>query len=634
MPSEARIGGPVQVEAWDTEARLAHLRLRRQRQARRKRRQRLAVAAIAALAVVALVVSLVYAGSERRIADGVSIAGLDVGGLSSRAAVALLEQREDALAATPLPLQVGGRTYEVRPGALGVKIDWRGAVEAAHESTGGFRPFRGFHRLATRALGTDVEATARANPAALRLLLVRLGRGDVPRREATIKLVGLRPVVVEARAGLGVDAKAAEAAILGAFASLDRTPVTLERTVDEPRVTAEMLAGAAARVRTALSRPVLLDLAGGHFTVSRRQLARVLELPAGGEKTLRVAGPGATAYFKALQTEVNRSPKDAAFVPVPGGRVLIKPAEVGRALDVPHTADALLAAALRPVRRHARIVVATTSPDRTTEKAKAMGITGLVSSYTTIYGGDANRVHNVQLVSNLIDDTLIAPGQTFSFNGTTGERNAAKGFLAAPVIINGELQTGLGGGVCQVSTTVFNAAYGGGLKITERTNHALYISHYPQGRDATVNYPDTDLKFVNDTDKWLLLRTFVGSSSLTVNLYGMPQDRRVETEVSPLETIGKPPTTWRKDRTVPKGQRVVASEGSPPRTTSVHRLVYAPNGDLLYDNTWWSSYRGEKRIILVGTKPKPKPQPEKKAGAPAKGAPAEPATTTTTAGGA
>ena len=201
-------------------------------------------------------------------------------------------------------------------------------------------------------------------------------------------------------------------------------------------------------------------------------------------------------------------------------RVIVKPSVNARALDVPRTADRLLAAALRPTRRSAPMVVATKQPERTTAEARKMGITGLVSSYTTIYSGDANRVHNVRLVAELIDGTLIAPGTTFSFNATTGERNADKGFLEAPVIINGELQTGLGGGVCQVSTTVFNAAYEAGLDITERTNHALYISHYPQGRDATVNYPDLDLKFVNDTKKWLLLRTFVGSSALTVNLYG------------------------------------------------------------------------------------------------------------------
>ena len=170
-----------------------------------------------------------------------------------------------------------------------------------------------------------------------------------------------------------------------------------------------------------------------------------------------------------------------------------------------------------------------------------MGITGLVGSYETIYGGIANRIHNVQLVARLIDGKLIAPGATFSFNDATGERTADKGFLEAPVIINGELETGLGGGVCQVSTTVFNAAYEAGLPITSRTNHALYISHYPLGRDATVDYPDIDLKFVNDTGKWLLLRTFVGSSSLVVNLYGAPQDRRVETETSPLRIVAAAP---------------------------------------------------------------------------------------------
>src|SRR5205814_2111007 len=179
---------------------------------------------------------------------------------------------------------------------------------------------------------------------------------------------------------------------------------------------------------------------------------------------------------------------------------------------------------LRPRRREdagragagrARLAVQRSAPTRSTAEAQRMGITGLVSSYETFYGGDPNRIHNVQLVAHLVDRHLIAPGREFSFNRATGERTAAKGFREAPVIINGELQTGLGGGVCQVSTTVFNAAYEAGLPITARTNHALYISHYPQGRDATVNYPDVDLKFVNDTGHWLLLRTWVGSSSLT-----------------------------------------------------------------------------------------------------------------------
>ncbi len=175
-----------------------------------------------------------------------------------------------------------------------------------------------------------------------------------------------------------------------------------------------------------------------------------------------------------------------------------------------------------------------------------MGIKDVVASYSTTYGGTPGRLHNVQLVAQLIDGTLIEPGATFSFNDTTGERTAAKGFQEAPVIISGELQNGLGGGVCQVSTTVFNAAFDAGLPITSRANHALYIDHYPLARDATVDYPYLDLRFSNDTGHWLLLRTFVGSGSLTVNLYGTKLDRRVESTTQPLVATGAGP--GREDR--------------------------------------------------------------------------------------
>ena len=222
-------------------------------------------------------------------------------------------------------------------------------------------------------------------------------------------------------------------------------------------------------------------------------------------------------------------------------------------MNVPATVENIVRAALSPTNRTAVVVIQTKEAKRTKKDAQAMGVKELVSSYTTEFGGVANRIHNVQLVSHLIDDTLIAPGATFSFNGTTGERNASKGFLDAPVIINGELTTGLGGGVCQVSTTVFNAAYEAGLSITARTNHALYISHYPQGRDATVNYPDVDLKFVNDTKAWLLLRTFVSSYSLTVNLYGTSPHRRVESTTAPLVVDGHTPTEWVKDSDAREG---------------------------------------------------------------------------------
>jgi vancomycin resistance protein YoaR len=345
------------------------------------------------------------------------------------------------------------------------------------------------------------------------------------------------------------------------------------------------------------------------WNISQWQLRTMLALPRKGSTELRIGGPGANRYFGALARSLGRRPRNAGFAIAADGTVGILPARVGWMLNVPDTAANLLAAALRHDVRVARAVISLARPSRTTQEARSLGIRARVGSYETIYGGDANRIHNVQLVARLIDGKLIPPGATFSFNRATGARTADKGFREAPVIINGELQTGLGGGVCQVSTTVFNAAYEAGLKITARTNHALYISHYPLGRDATVNYPDLDLRFVNDTRHWLLLRTFVGSSSLVVGLYGTPVHRRVVTDTRPLVETGAPPVKHQPDPSLTEGETVVEDDGEPSRSTSVRRRVYTRSGRLLYDDTWSSSYEAEPKIVLVGTKPKPKPEP-------------------------
>ena len=315
-----------------------------------------------------------------------------------------------------------------------------------------------------------------------------------------------------------------------------------------------------------------------------------------------MGGPAANDWLRRLGKRVEKPAQDATFA-VDGSHVRVVPAQPGIRLAGFAAARALLHAALKrrpdaagraaPRRRKRPRSSPPKLPVRCTSRAQ-------VSGYTTYFGGVPNRIHNVELVSHLVDQKLIAPGATFSFNKTTGDRNAAKGFLVAPVIVNGELTTGLGGGVCQVSTTVFNAAFEAGLKITERTNHALYISHYPQGRDATVNYPDVDLQFVNDTGNWLLLRTFVSSSSLTVGLYGTPVHRKVTSTTSPLVSHGVPPVKKTIDPSLKPGEKVVDDPGLPAMTTSVTRDVYAPDGKLLYHDTWYSSYRALPKLVRIG----------------------------------
>jgi vancomycin resistance protein YoaR len=564
------------------------------------------VVALAALAAFAL--GLAFAGSPTRLAEGVRVAGVDVGGKTPREAQRTLSRRADALAAVPVTFRVGSHTWQLEPRRLGIRVDWDAAVDSVRRQGGGFGPLRGFKRLDMRFFGADVAPPTQVYDAALRYWLDRIERTvDSPHREASIVLHGLTPTIVPARTGHMLDRHAAAATIVRALASLSREPVGLPVRVDRPKVDAGDLTVAAAQVRTALSAPLHLTLGETRWNLRPARTARLLELPAAGRRDLRIGGDGASEWFTALSRRVDRPAEDANWAIHSNGRITVVPDRPGYLLDVPRSAKAVLRAALvtDPALRSARLIVEKAEADRSTADARAMDIQGLVASYQTFYGGEANRIHNVQLVSHLVDGHVIAPGAVFSFNEATGARTAAKGFKEAPVIINGELKTGLGGGVCQVSTTVFNAAYEAGLPILARTNHALYISHYPQGRDATVNYPDVDLKFVNDTGHWLLLRTWVGSSSLTVALYGTPVHRRVVSETAPLVVAGKTPTKKVPDPSLLVGQKVVDETGEPPRTTSVHRLVYDADGKLLHDSVFYSSYRGEPTVIRVGTKKKP-----------------------------
>ncbi|HET7571293.1 MAG TPA: VanW family protein [Gaiellaceae bacterium] len=555
-----------------------------------------------ALVAAGFALGFAFAGSPSTIANGVRVDGVDVGGMDADAALALLERRSDARQQQPVVFAAGDATIRIAPATLGVRPDWQAAIDAAQRQGGGFGPLRGFRRIDVQFFGADVTPPVGVLRGALgyelRLIAKKVNRKP---QEAAVVRHGLTIDVVPGRPGVVLDTKAAADTIVHALASLDAPagPVALPLRRTAPSVRPAALARAARRARLAVSAPVQLVLGKTHWLLRPARLATLLQFPSGGDTTLRVGGPAAEQWLDRFAARVEHPAKDATFA-VHGDRVAVVPARDGVALDAAGTADAILAAATRRTNRVAQVAVESSPPEVTTAAAERMGIRRPVASYTTEYGGIPNRIHNVQLVAHLVDDTLIGPGDVFSFNGTTGARTAAKGFREAPVIVNGELTTGLGGGVCQVSTTVFNAAFEGGLPILTRTNHALYISHYPQGRDATVNYPDVDLKFRNDTGHWLLLRTFVGSYSLTVTLYGTPTGRKVESTTAPLVAHGTPPLHKTVDKTLKPGEKVVDDPGVPRLTTSVTRKVYSASGKLLDDDVFYSSYVASPKLVRIG----------------------------------
>ena len=579
------------------------------RRARRLDRPLLTTVAIVGclLAAIAVLVGLAFAGSDQELAEGTRVAGVDVGGRSLREATRLLQRRFERGADVPVTFAARDETYRFTANQLGVEPNWRGAVEAAAEESGGFGPVRGFRRLHTRVFGADVFPQVGVSGHALDFALDEIAKEvDVAPRDAALVRHGLRVAVASGRTGEQLDRERAARIIVRTLAALERRSrleVALPVTVAAPRVTRADLAPAVQTARTALSAPVLLRGEGRTWRIPRWRIARLLGLPRGGSTELAIAGTGADAYFRALAKRVDREPADASF-DVSTSPIEVVPARDGLELDGVTTARRLLRAVTSTTNRVARLAVVRSAPSLSTKEAREMGVTEQLSTYKTYNAGSYDRITNLRLGVEALDATLVAPGDTFSLNDAIGERTVERGFRPAPVIIGTKYSTEVGGGTSQVATTVFNAAWEAGVRITERNPHALYISRYPLGRDATVYWPSLDLKFQNDTKHWILVRGFAEGDGIRVSLYG-GEERRVESSPGTRTITGPLPVKRIKDKKLPKGTTIVEEQGEPPSTTTVTRTIYGEDGTLLRSETWTTTYKAEPRVVRVGTKPKP-----------------------------
>ena len=592
---------------------------------RRQGRTRSAFVSLAILAsvfaLVSVLLGLAFAGSRAELAEGTEVAGVDVGGLTARQAVGMLGELYAEVEEKPVTFVADDERFSFAANQLGVEPDWQGAVAAAAREGDGFGPIRGFRRIQTRFFGAEILPPLRASDAALEFALDKLEKATNRRaRSAALVRRGLRIEVVPERSGRGLEREAAARLIVRALGSLERSSeaTALPVSVAAPSVTARMLAPAARRARTALSAPVFLQGDARRWRLSPRRIAALLALPRDGSRRLAIAGAGADDYFRAFAKRVGKPPVDASFS-VSGDAIQIIPSRNGTELDIERTARALLRAVTSRTNRVATVFVARAVPERTTKEALAMGIDTRMASYKTYNSGTWDRITNLRLGVTYLDDTLVPPGGTFSLNDAIGERTEERGFRSAPVIIGTRYEEEVGGGTSQVATTVFNTAWEAGLRITERNPHSLYISRYPLGRDATVYWPSLDLRFVNDTQSWVLVKGFPESDGITVSIYG-GERRRVESSEGTMTVTGSAPVRRVKDPTMQVGKTVVEESGSTPSRTTVTRTIYRPDGELIREETWSTSYKGETRVIRVGTK-KPEPKEPKEPKPPGKTTP-------------
>ncbi len=299
-----------------------------------------------------------------------------------------------------------------------------------------------------------------------------------------------------------------------------------------------------------------------------------------------------------------RQAQDATFEIV-GERVKLNPSRPGRGVDMERLATTLVARAGKPLTgaRFTRIL-----PEFTTAEARKLRITERIASFSTPYACCPSRVTNIQRGAEVLDGTIIPANGRFSLNEELGQRTSERGFVAAGQIVNGRLEDAVGGGVSQIATTVYNAAFFGGLEIITHTPHQFYISRYPEGREATVSWGGPELIVRNDWPAAVLMKMSAGSSGISVDLYSSKLGREVETTVSFKQGGRAPRVNEKLNRALEPGTRkVVQPAGAAGFTIGYTRQVLV-NGKVKRDEDYRWQYSAQDAFVEIGPKKKKDPK--------------------------
>ena len=355
---------------------------------------------------------------------------------------------------------------------------------------------------------------------------------------------------------------------------------------------------ARARVVRLLDGPREVRFRDAAATLSVATLAGLVTTQhAGGRLAVGLDAAGLREALVPRLGRFERPAADARFV-TNGSSVRLVRASPGKKLDGERIGASLVGNVAARAHR-ARFVVS--EPALTTEAAEKLRITELVSEFTTYYPCCAPRVTNIKRASELLDGTIILPGKEFSLNEALGERTEKKGFVSAPQIFNGKFEDAVGGGISQVATTLFNAAFFSGIKLVEHRAHQFYISRYPMGREATVSWGGPELIFKNDWPAAILMKFEATDSAITVRFFSSKLGRRVTTTTGEPYLPTTPGTVTVSNPALPAGTRKVVQEaGDGGFTIDFTRMVFR-DGKRIRNELYRQKYDAEDAIVEVGT---------------------------------
>jgi vancomycin resistance protein YoaR len=479
------------------------------------RRRALLIGAGAAVAVLGIGVAAAAAATSGGVPRGVTVAGLELGGLR----VAEAERRiATTLApdnASPISLVADDEVLSLDPEVAGLAVD---AVATARRAADAGMLDR---LLALVRAGREVDPVLDVDAALLDAELTRLAEGfDRPPREGSIAFEGLDPVPTAPLAGRGLDIDGTAETVAEQWPPSLRIEVPVDEI--EVRTTDDDVERAVREIaEPAVGAPVLLSSEGGELEVSPEAIAAATRIEADAEGVLQPVVDGAVLLEQTagLRRGVEVAALDATFDTSSGTPVVV-PSQTGRGFGAVDTAEAVTSVLSEPAPRRADVVFSATEPRVSTETAAGIGVVEQVSSYTSKFPCCAPRVTNIRRIAEIVDGYVVLPGEVFDLNAYVGPRDTARGFVPAPQILRGEFVDDVGGGVSQFATTIFNAYFFAGLEDVTHTPHSYYISRYPPGREATISFPEPALVFRNDSPHGVLIRATSTGTSVTVAMWG------------------------------------------------------------------------------------------------------------------
>lgn len=565
------------------------------------RRLAIALGAGAALLLVGYGAAVATVSGDD-VPEGTTVNGVDIGGMSSDAAVAALTDQLGDSADDPIPVVAGKASTELVPAEAGLAVDWSATVDQVVGKV--LDPRELFRRLRG---DVAIEPVTTTDDKALTASLETLAEvAVVEAEEPRIRYKkGPAAALTEGVPGTALNVPAASSVVAAAYMRQPYDTVTLPMDTIAPTVSDEE----ARRVLTELAEPavalpVTLAVSAkaaasaspseddgeqaepAEVKVSAKAIADALTFSA--EKGTLAASLDGEALHDQLDgklAEIERPGRDARIV-ISDGKPSIVKSRTGLAVDPDALSEATLAVLPKTTAADRVAVVTLTSsqPDFTTKDAKALGIKEKLSSFRQWFPPAAYRWQNVGQAAEYLNGTILEPGDTFSMNKTIKERTAANGYTEGFIIQGGRFREELGGGVSIITTATWTAGFYAGLERVEQHPHGLYISRYKAGLEATVAYGLLDLRMRNDTGHGVLITAKRFSDGVLIEMWGTKKFDKVTSSFTNRYAFTDYQTI------TDDGAKCVPSEGVRGFSIAVTRRRYI-DGKAVSTETWPTTYK-------------------------------------------